>query len=180
MEKDDLEVLLRSRIPVLAVESHDETEVLKALMRASMRLPVGVTQGDGVTPLMPGRGLALFQWTVTDGLKRLDLSNTTPIRTLTEPLDILKHIRATTVAGTYALLDFHPYLDDATHLRLLKDIALEQAVVATLYTAHARGVPPDAAMLAAEIAATRPLEVVMAEKIAALREWADGRTVSAD
>jgi hypothetical protein len=125
MEKDDLEVLLRSRIPVLAVESHDETEVLKALMRASMRLPVGVTQGDGVTPLMPGRGLALFQWTVTDGLKRLDLSNTTPIRTLTEPLDILKHIRATTVAGTYALLDFHPYLDDATHLRLLKDIALD-------------------------------------------------------
>jgi hypothetical protein len=41
-------------------------------------------------------------------------------------------------------------------------------------------VKPDAVLLAAEIAATRPLEVVMAEKIAALREWADGRTVSAD
>ena len=39
---------------------------------------------------------------------------------------------------------------------------------------------PDAVLLAAEIAATRPLEVVMAEKIAALREWADERTVSAD
>ena len=57
---------------------------------------------------------------------------------------------------------------------------IEQAVVATLYTAHAKGVRPDATLLAAEIAATRPLEVVMAEKIAALREWADGRTVSAD
>jgi hypothetical protein len=115
MEKDDLEVLLRSRIPVLAVESHDETEVLKALMRASMRLPASAGAGDGNTTLYPAKGLPLFQWTVTDGLKRLDVSNATPLRTLTEPLEILKHIRATTVPGTYALLDFHPYLDDPTN-----------------------------------------------------------------
>jgi hypothetical protein len=129
MEKDDLEVLLRSRIPVLAVESHDETEVLKALMRASMRLPAsaGAGAGDGNTTLYPAKGLPLFQWTVTDGLKRLDVSNATPLRTLTEPLEILKHIRATAVLGTYALLDFHPYLDDPTNLRLLKDIALDYA-----------------------------------------------------
>ena len=57
---------------------------------------------------------------------------------------------------------------------------IEQAVVATLYTAHAQNTAPTAALLSAEIAATRPLEVVMAEKIAALRSWADGRTVPAD
>jgi SpoVK/Ycf46/Vps4 family AAA+-type ATPase len=57
---------------------------------------------------------------------------------------------------------------------------IEQAVVATLYTAHAKNAAPDAALLGAEIAATRPLEVVMAEKVAALRAWAEGRTVPAD
>jgi SpoVK/Ycf46/Vps4 family AAA+-type ATPase len=57
---------------------------------------------------------------------------------------------------------------------------IEQAVVATLYSAHAQNTAPTGALLSAEIAATRPLEVVMAEKIAALRSWAAGRTVPAD
>jgi hypothetical protein len=35
-------------------------------------------------------------------------------------------------------------------------------------------------LLAAEIAATRPLAVVMAEKVHALRQWARDRTVAAD
>ena len=57
---------------------------------------------------------------------------------------------------------------------------IEQAIVATLYTAHARHAPPDAKLLAAEIGATRPLSVVMAESVAALREWAKDRTVPAE
>jgi SpoVK/Ycf46/Vps4 family AAA+-type ATPase len=56
---------------------------------------------------------------------------------------------------------------------------IEQAVVATLYTAHAQRTAPTAEMLRAEIAATHPLEVVMAERIGALRAWAEGRTVAA-
>ena len=35
-------------------------------------------------------------------------------------------------------------------------------------------------MIAHEMQSTRPLAVVMAEKVAALREWAGSRTVSAD
>jgi hypothetical protein len=56
---------------------------------------------------------------------------------------------------------------------------LEQAVVAALYAAHAPGAMPDAATIAAEIASTRPLSVVMGENIAALRDWARDRTVPA-
>ncbi len=62
---------------------------------------------------------------MTDGLKRLDVDVAPPQRNLTDPTDILKHIRATNVAGVYALLDFHPYLQDPSHVRLLKDIAQE-------------------------------------------------------
>jgi SpoVK/Ycf46/Vps4 family AAA+-type ATPase len=57
---------------------------------------------------------------------------------------------------------------------------IEQAVVAALYSANAQHCPPDGKILRAEIAATRPLAVVMSEKVLALREWAQERTVPAD
>ncbi|HEX4885755.1 MAG TPA: AAA family ATPase [Casimicrobiaceae bacterium] len=56
---------------------------------------------------------------------------------------------------------------------------IEQAIVAALYGAHAQGAPLDTAQLAAALAATRPLSVIMAERIAALRDWARSRTVPA-
>jgi hypothetical protein len=127
MEHDDLEVLLRSRIPLIAVESRDETEVLKALARACTRLPVNMGLAGSTPGLGASAGLPLFQWTVTDGLKRLDVNASTPQRTLTEPIEILKHVRATGLGGAYALLDFHPYLHDSTLVRFIKDIAQEYA-----------------------------------------------------
>src|SRR3984957_19869204 len=125
MQHGDLEVLLRSRVPLIAVESRDESEVLKALLRACTRLPVKNPVAAPVATVTPSAGMPLFQWTVTDGLKRLDVDVGPPQRTLTEPIEILKHVRATALAGAYALLDFHPYLHDSTLVRLLKDIAQE-------------------------------------------------------
>ncbi|MCI4568087.1 AAA family ATPase [Lysobacter sp. CFH 32150] len=57
---------------------------------------------------------------------------------------------------------------------------IEQAIVAALYTANAERAPLDQAMLAHELRNTRPLSVLMAEPVAALRHWARERTVSAD
>ncbi len=57
---------------------------------------------------------------------------------------------------------------------------IEQAVVAGLYAAHAERKPLDTDLLMAEIRNTRPLSVLMAEQVQALRDWAHGRTVSAD
>ena len=52
---------------------------------------------------------------------------------------------------------------------------------AALYAAAADGRrAPTQAQLASEIEGTRPLSVLMAEKVAALRAWASGRTVPAD
>lgn len=56
---------------------------------------------------------------------------------------------------------------------------IEQAVVSALYGAHAGGTALTADHVMHEIRATRPLSVVMAEKIAELREWASERTVAA-
>lgn len=57
---------------------------------------------------------------------------------------------------------------------------IEQAVLSGLYEAHARRTPLDTALLLTEFERTRPLSVVAAEKIDALREWASQRTVPAD
>jgi len=57
---------------------------------------------------------------------------------------------------------------------------IEQAIVSALYAAHSNQQKPDARLIAAELAATRPLSTVMAEKIAELRDWAAERTVPAD
>jgi hypothetical protein len=56
---------------------------------------------------------------------------------------------------------------------------IEQAVIAAMYTARSveRGV--DQALLLEELSKTRPLSVVMSDKINALRQWAAGRTVNA-
>jgi SpoVK/Ycf46/Vps4 family AAA+-type ATPase len=57
---------------------------------------------------------------------------------------------------------------------------IEQAIVAMLYAARAEKRPPDTTLLLAELRNTRPLSVIMAEQVAALRAWARERTVSAD
>ncbi len=57
---------------------------------------------------------------------------------------------------------------------------IEQAIVSALYTAHAEGRGLDTDLLMAEIRATRPLSVIMAEQVQALRDWARERTVPAD
>ena len=56
---------------------------------------------------------------------------------------------------------------------------IEQVVVA-LYPAHAVHQPLTEFQLRAELKNTRPLSVLMAEQVEALREWAVARTVPAD
>jgi hypothetical protein len=56
---------------------------------------------------------------------------------------------------------------------------IEQAIVAGLYAAHAAGQTLDTALLLREFSQTRPLSVVMRERMDALRAWARGRTVPA-
>ena len=57
---------------------------------------------------------------------------------------------------------------------------IEQAIVSSLYAAHAQSTQLSTRHLLEELQRTRPLSVVMAEKISALRRWAEGRTVPGD
>ena len=108
--RHDLEVTLRSRTPIIVIETSDEMRVLEMLQSLTISGPSASYQ-------------PLFRWTVTDGLQRLDIA-LEPQTLNSEPTDVLRHIRAVKKPGVYVLLDFHPFLDDPVHVRLLKDICM--------------------------------------------------------
>lgn len=56
---------------------------------------------------------------------------------------------------------------------------IEQAIVSALYAAHAAGESLETSHILEELKRTRPLSIVMGEKIAELRNWAASRTVAA-
>src|SRR5882762_3450029 len=106
----ELEMLLASRFALIVIESREEARVLTLVRESSLKV-------------RQGRGWGVFQWTVTEGLQRVDVDLGGPQRTLSDPEQLLKHLRATPMPGIYVLLDFHPYLKDPVNVRLLKDIA---------------------------------------------------------
>lgn len=56
---------------------------------------------------------------------------------------------------------------------------IEQAVISAIYSAASRRQPVEQAIILEELSRTRPLSVVMREKIDSLRAWAKGRTMNA-
>lgn len=108
--RSELQSLLASRIPLLVVESRDEARVLGLLRDASLKV-------------RQPHGWGVFVWTATDGLKRIDVDMGGAQKTVSDPAQLLRHVKATPVAGIYILIDFHPYLGDPLHVRMLKDIA---------------------------------------------------------
>jgi SpoVK/Ycf46/Vps4 family AAA+-type ATPase len=57
---------------------------------------------------------------------------------------------------------------------------IEQAIVSAMYTAYEQGTQVSEKELLAEIRQTKPLSVVMAERIDEVRDWAAKRTVPCD
>ena len=101
----DLELLLRSDTPIVLIESVEEPRVLTLFARLALRL-----------------AQPAYRWTITDGLGRLELEGE-PEPRLAEPTQLLRYLRSGAGRGLYLLLDFHPFLGDPLHLRLLKEIA---------------------------------------------------------
>ncbi len=105
MDNHDLEVLLKSQLPIIVIESHEEKRVLQLISR------IGIQQYKPV-----------YQWTITDGMHRLDIDISPSLKKADEE-QVLRQIREEKNAGIYVLCDYHAYLDNPVHVRLLKDIA---------------------------------------------------------
>jgi hypothetical protein len=106
----ELEMLLASHFALIVIESREESRILRMVKEAGAKA-------------VRGRNWAIFQWTVTEGLRRADIDMGGAQRTVSDPAQLLRHLKATPVAGIYVLLDFHPYLADPMNVRMIKDIA---------------------------------------------------------
>ena len=103
-DQHDLEVILKSRFPIVVVETHEERRVVDLLERIANL-----------------NGWAFFVWTLVDGLRRATHSQ--PVTMTYGFTDCLKHIEKTPQNGLYALLDAHAFLDDPLNQRLVRQIA---------------------------------------------------------
>ena len=105
----DFEVILRSRTPLVAVESNEETTIVSMARQLGQRFQ-----------------LKAFRWTVTEGLRSFEPADQ-PNQSVVKSQEVLNYIKSEAKYSLFVLLDFHPYLGDALHVRLLKDIALTYA-----------------------------------------------------
>src|SRR5688572_9652316 len=140
----ELQTLLASRVALVVMESREETRALELVKNAALKAQRGKNWG-------------VFQWTVTEGLLRVDVDLGGAQRTLAQPEQLLRHVKSTTMPGIYVLLDFHPYLENPIFVRTLKDIAQEYAKCArtVVLISHEMKLPQELEHLAARF--TMPL-----------------------
>jgi hypothetical protein len=98
----DLEILIRSRYPVVAVDTLEEDRLLELLARVARRLEV-----------------PLYTWSRTQGLVREGKDQAT--YDTADPLKLLAHLEASAAPGVVLLADFHPYLEDPLLVRKLRE-----------------------------------------------------------
>jgi hypothetical protein len=136
----DLELLLRSDTPLVLIETLEEPRVVELAGPLALRM-----------------NEPAFCWTVTDGLRRIDLDAGIQ-RQLAEPAEVLRHIKLTPQRGIYLLLDFHPFLGEPIHVRLVKEIAQGYAgLPRTLaFISHFLEIPPEVRHLSAHFTLRLP------------------------
>lgn len=159
----DLELLLKSSHPVIVIESREEQRLLEMLTR------IGVQQYKPV-----------HRWSITDGLKRIDVDLPAPAQKADEE-QVLWQIRDNGQAGIYILCDYHPYLGEALHVRLLKDIALahQQNHITLVLLSHRLTLPPELAHLGVRAELSLPTRAEL-EKIVleTARQWRERHNTS--
>jgi hypothetical protein len=142
---DELQTLLASRVALVVIESREEGRAMEVVREAALKAQRGKNWG-------------VFQWTVTEGLLRVDVDLGGAQRTLAQPEQLLRHVKSTTMPGIYVLLDFHPYLENPIFVRTLKDIAQEYSKCArtVVLISHEMKLPQELEHLAARFTMRMP------------------------
>ena len=172
-ETKDLHMLLDAQIPIIAIESPDETRVMATLLRFAMQ-----------------RGLTFYEWSVTRGLRLSGFGESVGKNgeaEHTDPEELLKHIATTPGPALYVLCDFHPYLgSEPTNVRYLKDIALEDGKSrnTVVLVSHSLEIPPELGRLSANLKLRLPSdEELMSMVRSQAQEWGEknqGKKVRTD
>ena len=104
-ELQDLAVLIRANTPLIVIETPDETRVV-----------------DLFRHLLADVFRAMYRWSITEGMRRVDMDREDPPEGAPDATSTLRTIQQSTQRGIYLLLDFHPYLGYAGTQRQLREI----------------------------------------------------------
>jgi SpoVK/Ycf46/Vps4 family AAA+-type ATPase len=158
----DLGLIVDSRVPLVVLETHEEPRAIDLLLRVARQ-----------------RDKPLFQWTLTDGLRRADFGlQLAGNSQYAEPEAVLSFLKERAEPGYYVLCDFHPWLqDEPKNVRLLKDIALRNNAgqITVILLSHRLQLPPELSRLGARFSMSLPND----EQILTLireeaKHWAQG------
>ena len=108
--RDDVAALIAAHTPIIVLETADEAAAVELVVRA----------GSGY---VGGQPRPVVRWTVTDGLRRLDVDLGSSQRHNADAPTMLRSILERTEPAIYLLLDLHPWFEDPVVVRLLKDVA---------------------------------------------------------
>ncbi|HEY4531305.1 MAG TPA: AAA family ATPase [Luteimonas sp.] len=127
-ELQDLAALIRADTPLIIVETPDEPRVVELFRQSLLHV-----------------WRALYRWTITEGLRRLDLDGEDPAEAAPDATTTLRAIHAAEQRGVYLLLDFHPYLGYAGTQRMLRDILQRRGCLGhvVVLVGHRVELPPD-------------------------------------
>lgn len=138
----DLEIIMHSKVPLIVIETFEEPRAIEMILR------LGVKQSRPV-----------FAWSITEGLKRIDLEHSVAERLTNEPDATLSHIKGSGRPGIFILCDLHPFLqDNAKNIRLLKEIAMahEKHQHSVILLSHALDIPAEIKRYCAQLELSLP------------------------
>ena len=98
-DQKDLITLIKSRTPIIVVETSDEQRILSLIGNAAAKTGQNTTR-----------------WTITGGLVA-GLNNFAAAGASLEPTEFLLTIWNTKTAGIYVLVDFHPFMTEPRNVR---------------------------------------------------------------
>lgn len=104
-ELQDLSSLVRSNTPLIVIETPDEARVV-----------------DLFRHVLTNVWRALYRWSITEGMRRVDLDREDPPETAPDITTTLMAIKGHDQRGIYLLLDVLPYLGYASTQRMLREI----------------------------------------------------------
>ncbi len=102
----DLALLIRSRHPIISLETIEESRAMELLADVAQKL-----------------AMPLYGWSIVMGLERLHPQPSPPIPETDKPDQLLAHLLVTDTNALYACRDLNRHLQSAVSERLLRDVA---------------------------------------------------------
>ena len=165
----DLAALIRADTPLIVIETPDEPRVVELFRQSLLHV-----------------WRALYRWTITEGLRRLDLDGEDEAEAAPDATNTLRAIHSADQRGLYLLLDFHPYLGYAGTQRQVRDILQRRGCLphVLVLVGHKVELPSDLEALAVRFTPRLPdanaLLKLVREEAMAYQAGHGGRRVEAD